>query len=186
MISSETLNPLINSAFIRKITWYEASNEYSLDEFIDTFYNTRKRVQELLGDMTDAQVAFASPVHSIWSVSESITHLIYSQGYYINKILAITTSSMPHIVEAARGFGEGAKTGMPADELRSRMSFATVQVTAAVENTRNQHDFEKTEANEVFGICNYQTWMLLLLAHEVDHLKQIVAMRRLARTEGRS
>ena len=45
-------------------------------------------------------------------------------------------------------------------------------------------DLAKTEVNEFFGVCNYQTWLLLLLAHEVDHLRQIVAMRRLARTEG--
>jgi hypothetical protein len=37
--------------------------------------------------------------------------------------------------------------------------------------------------NEFFGVCNYQTWVLLLLGHEVDHLRQIIAMRRLARTE---
>jgi len=184
MLSSDVLNPLLNSAFTREITWFEASEQYSLDEFIDTFYNTRKRVQELLEGMTDAQVTFASPAHSLWSVSESITHLIYTQGYYINKLLAITTSSLPHIVEAARGFGEGARTGIAADELRRQMSFATEQVTTAIEGTREHHDMEKTENNEVFGVCNYQTWILLLLAHEVDHLKQIVAMRRLARTEG--
>ena len=171
MLSSDILNPLLNSAFTREITWFEASERYSLDEFIDTFYNTRTRVQELLDGMTDAQVTFASPAHSIWSVSESITHLIYTQGYYINKLLAITTSSLPHIVEAARGFGEGARTGLSADELRRQMSFATEQVTTAIEGTRNHPEVEKTENNEVFGMCNYQTWVLLLLAHEVDHLK---------------
>jgi len=184
MISSDILNPLLNSAFTREITWFDASTQYSLDEFIKTFYNTRRRTQEALEGMTDAQVTFASPAHSIWSVSESVTHLAYTQGYYINKLLAITTSSLPHIIEAARGFGEGATTGISADELRRQMSLATEQVTTAIEGTRDHHDLEKTESNEVFGVCNYQTWILLLLAHEVDHLKQIVAMRRLARTEG--
>ena len=184
MLSSDVLNPLINAAFTREITWFEASEQFPLAEFIETFYNTRKRVQELLDDMTDVQVTFASPAHSLWSVSESITHLIYSQGFYINKLLAITTSSLPHIVEAARGFGEGARTGVSVAELRRQISFATVQVTAAIEGTRDHHDFEKSEINEVFCVCNYQTWILLLLAHEVDHLKQVVAMRRLARTEG--
>ena len=184
MLSSDILNPLINAAFTREITWFEASEKFSLDEFIETFYNTRQRVQELLEGMTDAQVAFASPAHSLWSVSESITHLVYTQGYYINKLLAITTSSLPHGIEAARGFGEGARTGVSADDLRRQISFATEQVRTAIEGTRNHHDLEKTEINELFGVCNYQTWILLLLAHEMDHLKQIVAMRRLARTEG--
>ena len=184
MLSSDILNPLLNSAFTREITWFDASKEYPLDELIDTFYNTRKRVQELLEGMTDAQVSFASPAHSLWSISESITHLVYTQGFYINKLLDITTSSMPHIIEAARGFGEGAKTGVSAEDLRRQMTYATEQVTTAIEGTRTEHDFEKTETNEFFGVCNYQTWVLLLLAHEVDHLKQMVAMRRLARTEG--
>jgi DinB family protein len=184
MLSSDTLNPLLNSAFTREITWLEASNQFSLDEFIETFYNTRKRVKESLDELTDTQVAFASPAHSIWSISESITHLIYTQGFYINKLLAITTSSMPHIIEAARGFGEGAQQGASADHLRRQIFLASDQIIAAIEGTRNHHDLEKVELNEVFGVCNYQTWILLLLAHEIDHLKQIVAMRRLARAEG--
>ena len=184
MLSSDVLNPLLNNAYTRRITWLEASTRHTLDEFIETFYYMRKRTQESLGGMSDAQVAFASPAHSIWSVSESITHLIYTQGFYINKLLAVSTSAIPHIVEAARGFGEGAQTGISADELRERMMGATEQVETAIEGTRHNHDLEKMEANELFGLCNYQTWMLLLLAHEVDHLHQIVAMRRLARTEG--
>jgi hypothetical protein len=183
MLSSDILNPLLNSAFTRRITWFEASTRFSLNEFIETFYNLRKRVQESLEGMTDAQVSFASPAYSLWSVSESITHLIYTQGFYINKLLHITTSSMPHIVEAARGFGEGARIGIPADQLHTQLSAATEQVISAIDGTRNQHTLEKTEVNEFFGICNYQTWILLLLAHEVDHLRQVVAMRRLARTE---
>ena len=184
MLSSDILNPLLNNAYTREISWLEASNQHTLDEFIETFYNMRNRTQESLDGMTDVQVAFASPAHSIWSVSESITHLIYTQGFYINKLLHISTSTLPHIVEAARGFGEGAQTGVFAEELRKRLVFATEQVETAIEGTRHNHDLEKMEANELFGLCNYQTWMLLLLAHEVDHLHQIVAMRRLARTEG--
>jgi len=184
MLSSDILNPLLNIAFIREITWLEASDRHSLDEFIETFYNMRKRSQESLEGMTDTQVVFASRAHSVWSVSESITHLIYTQGFYINKLLHISTSTMPHIVEAARGFGEGAQTGVSADQLRKRLVFATEQVETAIEGTRHDHDIEKIEANEFFGLCNYRTWILLLLAHEVDHLHQIVAMRRLARTEG--
>src|SRR6185436_19993057 len=100
MLSSEALNPLINSAFTRETTWLAASEKHPLDEFIETFYHTRERVEEMLQGMTDAQVVFAHPAHSMWSVSESITHLIYSQGYYVNKLLEISTSSLPHIVEA--------------------------------------------------------------------------------------
>ncbi|HEY2979879.1 MAG TPA: DinB family protein [Anaerolineales bacterium] len=184
MLSSEVLNPLLNSAFTRKTTWLAASDQHSLDEFIETFYHTRKRVEETLQGMTDAQVVFAHPAHSIWSVSESITHLIYSQGYYLNKLLEISTSSLPHIVEAARGFGEGAKTDITAEQLRKRMLYATEQITTAIEGTRADHDPVRTEYNEFFGMCAYRTWMLLLLAHEWDHIKQIVAMRRLGRAEG--
>lgn len=184
MLTSDTLNPLITAAFNRKITWLEASDQQPLNEFIDTFYHTRRRVEETLQGMTDAQVTFAHPAHSVWSISESITHLIYSQGYYLNKLLVISTSTLPHVVEAARGFGEGAKTDIAADQLRKRMEFATEQITTAIEGTRNSHNREIIETNEHFGRCAYRTWMLLLLAHEWDHLKQIVAMRRLSRAEG--
>ena len=183
MIESAVLNPLLLEAYGKKITWLEASARFELDEIIATFFDTRVRVANALEGLNDEQAAFASPVHSIWSISESITHLIYSQGFYVNKLLDISTSALPHVIEAARGFGEGAQRNIPADKLRRQFKYASEQITTAIEGTRHIYDPKKTEVNEFFGVCNYQTWMFLLLAHEVDHLRQIVAMRRVARTE---
>ena len=183
MIDFDALNPLLDAGFSRKTSWLEASSHYPLDEFIETFYATRLRMVNALENLTDTQVAFVSPVHPFWSVSESITHLIYSQGFYLNKLLDISTSRLPHQVEAARGFGEGAKQAIPAEQLRLLLSAATEQIHTAIEGTRHDHDPEKSEANEVFGVCTYKTWVLLLLGHEVDHLRQVVAMRRVVRTE---
>jgi len=182
MIPSEELNPLILSAFTKQITWLEASSRYPLDEFIETFFFTRERTQDRLEGLTDTQVAFASDVHPFWSISESITHLVYSQGFYLNTLLDIATSQLPHVVEAARGLGEGAKQNLPANTLRRSLNEATEQIKAAIEGTRNSHDPEKAVTNSIFGVCTYKTWVLLLLAHEVDHLRQIAAMRSVART----
>jgi hypothetical protein len=154
-----------------------------LDEFIETFYATRPRIETALEGLTDTQVAFTSPVHPFWSISESVTHLIYSQGYYLNKLLDISTSQLPHAVEAARGFGEGAKPLIPAVQLRQQLTAATEQIHTALDGTHLDHDPNNVELNEAFGVCNYRTYVLLLLAHELDHLRQIVAMRRLARAE---
>ena len=183
MIDSETLNPLLLEAFTGKTTWLEASTRFPLDEFIETFYATRPRIVNAVEDLTDIQVAFASPVHPFWSISESVTHMIYTQGFYLNKLLDISTSQLPHAVEAARGFGEGAKQRIPAVQLRQRLRAATEQIQTAIEGTRQGHDPNKSEVNEFFGVCTYRTWMLLLLGHEVDHLRQIIAMRRVARAE---
>jgi hypothetical protein len=183
MINSEVLNPLLLSAFNKEITWHEASTHFPLDELIDTFYRTRERTRASLEGMTDAQVAYASPIHPFWSLSESITHLIYSQGFYHNKLLDISTSQLAHVVEAARGFGEGARLNVPASELVSSMSAATSRIRVIIEGTRRDHNPEKTEAHPAFGTCTYNTWMFLLLAHEVDHLRQMVAVRGLAQTE---
>ncbi|MBI5823846.1 MAG: DinB family protein [Chloroflexi bacterium] len=182
MILSDVLTPLILSAFAREITWLEASSHYSLDEFIETFFHTRERTVENLEELTDTQVAFSSPAHSIWSISESVTHLIHTQGFYHNKLLDISTSQLPHLVEAARGFGEGSRQNVSADALRVSLNAATERIRAVIDQTRNSHDPEKTEVNSAFGVCNYKTWVLLMLAHEVDHLRQMAAMRRLART----
>lgn len=183
MINSDVLNPVLLDGLTRKITWLEASSHFELDELIETFYATRERVTETIASLTDEQAAFASPVHPFWSISESVTHLIYSQGFYLNKLLDLATSDLPHVVEAARGMGEGAKPGIQAEDLRRRLRAATEQIRAALEDTRRHFDPDKTEVNEFFGLCNYQTWVLLLLGHEVDHLRQIIAMRRLSRTE---
>ncbi len=185
MINSDVLNPLLVSAFNKEITWLEVSTRFPLEEFIDTFYRTRERTRAQLEDLTDAQAAFLSPVHPFWSISESITHLIYSQGFYHNKLLDISTSQLAHAVEAARGFGEGAKTNVTVSELTASLTAATSKIRVVIEGTRRDHNPEKIESHSVFGQCTYNTWMLLMLAHEVDHLRQIAAVRGLARTESK-
>jgi hypothetical protein len=182
MIASTDLNPLILSAFTKEITWLEASSRYPLEEFIETFFHIRAKVQESLAGLSDEQAAFVSNVHPFWSISESITHLIHTQGFYHNKLLDISTSQLPHIVEAARGFGEGAKQAVPVKDLIVSLNAATERIQVVIEQTRNSHNPEKTERNPAFGVCNYKTWILLLLAHEVDHLRQIAAMRTVAKT----
>lgn len=182
MIQSDTLNALILAAFNKQTTWLEASTQHPLDEFIDTFYSTRARTRQALDPVTDEQATFIAAQNPTWSISESITHLIFSQGYYHNKLLDISTSQLPHAVEAARGFGEGAKQKVPAETLKQSLDKATAQIRLAIEGTRRAHNAEKSEDNPLFGVCNYRTWVLLLLAHEVDHLAQIIAMRRLSRT----
>ena len=96
MIPFDVLNPLILSAYTKEMTWLEASARHSLDELIDTFYATRVKTHDALNDLTDEQVWFASKVHPFWTIGESITHLIYTQGFYHNKLLDISTSQMPH------------------------------------------------------------------------------------------
>lgn len=182
MISPDVLTPLVLSAFTKEITWLEASTRHPLDEFIETFFHTRRRTHELLESLTDGQAAYSSPAHPLWSISESVTHLVHTQNFYHNKLLDISTSQLPHLVEAARGFGEGARQNMPVKDLRVGLNAATERIQVVFEQTRASHDPEKTEKNPAFGICNYRTWTLLLLAHEMDHLRQIAAMRSLART----
>ena len=181
MITSEVLNPLLLSAFTKEITWLEASTRFALDEFIDTFYRTRERTRATLEDLTDAQVAYSSTVHPFWSISESVTHLVFTQGFYHNKLLDISTSQLAHAVEAPRGFGEGAHLNVPASDLIVSLSTATNRIRVVIEGTRQNHNPEKVEVNPAFGKCTYNTWILLMLGHEVDHLRQIAAMRGLAR-----
>jgi DinB superfamily len=182
MIPSEDLNPILLSAFTKEITWLEASTRFTLDETIDTFYRSRERTRASLEALTDAQVAYSSTTHPFWSISESITHLVFTQGFYHNKLLDISTSQLAHAVEAPRGFGEGAKLNIPAEDLRTSLTNATKRIQVVIEGTRKSHHPEKIEDGQPFGKCSYNTWMLLMLAHEIDHLRQIAAMRGLSRT----
>lgn len=108
---------------------------------------------------------------------------VYSQNFYYNQLLDITTSELPHILEAAKGFGEGAKIGRPATELRDNLVKATGVITAAIAQTRTNYDVARiTDTGpRFFGKVNYPTWILLLLGHEVDHVRQGIVMRRAAR-----
>lgn len=185
MINSDVLNPVLISAVNKEITWLEGSTRFPLEEMIETFYRTRERTRASLEGLTDEQVAFTSPVDPYWSISESITHLIFTQGFYHNKLLDISTSQLAHAVEAPRGFGEGAKTNIPASELVASLTSATSRIRVVIEGTHRNHNPEKIEDHTAFGKCTYNTWMLLLLGHEVDHLRQIVAIRGLARSESK-
>lgn len=183
IIETDILTPVLLDALTKKITWLEASKKFELRDLVDTFLATRERTTQALEGMSDAQAAFHSPAHPYWSISESITHLIHSQNFYYNMLLELSTSQLPHMVEAARGQGEGAQENIPAETLRQNLAKASYQIRSAVDDTRHKHDSEKTVNNPLFGVCNYQTWMLLLLGHEVDHLRQIMITRRLARAE---
>src|SRR5215475_4314606 len=167
MLDTAALNQLLLEGFSGKITWLEASTRYSLEEFIEAFKRTRELMQKNLIDLTDAQVSFVIEGNPTWSISEMVTHLIYSQNAYYNNLLEITSSTLPHITEAAKGFGEGAKTGIPAAELRKNLTKATTQIYDAIERTRSSNDPARITTNLLFGKCNYQTWILLLLGHEV-------------------
>src|SRR5215510_14083326 len=125
MIDTQALNALLLEAFSGKITWLQASTRYPLDEFIEAFRRTRALMEKTVSDMTDAQVAYTADANPTWSISEAVTHLIYSQGFYHNQLLDITTSELPHVLEAAKGFGEGSKQNVPAAELRLTLSKAT-------------------------------------------------------------
>ncbi len=183
MIDTNTLNRLLFDAFSGKMTWLDASKCHPLDEFIETFYKTRELTEKTISDLTDAQVSFIIQGSPTWSISEMVTHLIYSQNYYHNSILDMGTTQLPHILEAARGFGEGAQVGKPADELRTQLRLATGRITEAVEQTRKTFMPDKIvdTGPKFFGRVDYPTWILLLLGHEVDHVRQGIIMRRAAR-----
>lgn len=184
MIPQQPLSELLLAAFSRQITWLEASKRYTLDEFIETFQATRQKMRDTLDGLTDAQVAFVSPAHDTWSISETVTHLIHTQGFYYNKLLDLSTTQMPHVVEAARGFGEGAHAHVPAADLSRQLATATAQINLVLAATRRAHDPKRIEDHPFFGLCDYTTWLLLMLGHEVDHVRQAVLMRRLAQGSG--
>jgi uncharacterized damage-inducible protein DinB len=183
IIDSTILSDLLLNALTNKTTWLEASTHFPVDDYIDTFRSMRATMERTLDRLTDAEVDYSSPAHSIWSISETITHLVYSQGFYFNQILDSATTQLPHVVEAAKGFGEGAQRGRPAEELRRILRQASEDVNLAIEHTRDKHDPDEIDFNPLFGQCTYRTWMLLLLGHETDHLRQAIIMRRVARKE---
>jgi hypothetical protein len=181
MLDTATMNQLVLDAFTGKITWLAASQMFPLDDFIEAFFRTRATMQKTLDGMTDAQVAYSSPGVPTWPLSDTITHLIYSQNFYHNHLLEITSSQLPHLVEAAKGFGEGAIPNQPAEWLSKRLVHATDVIRECFERTRPNYDPLKTTFFAPFGECNYATWTLLLLGHEIDHVRQSILMRRLAK-----
>jgi hypothetical protein len=171
----------ILDAFTRKTTWLEASGKHPLEDVIAAFYRTRATMEKTLENMSDKQVSYHDPNTPVWSLSETVTHLVFTQAAYYNQLLEITTSTLPHMAEAAKGFGEGAKTGIRADDLRTVLQQATESIRHGIENTKAHQKPEHITTNALFGKVNYPAWMLLLLGHEMDHVRQATLMRRLAR-----
>src|ERR1700694_840729 len=140
MIESTVLYPLIYNAFSGKTTWFETSKAYPVEEWISTFYTTRAAMERTLANLTDAQAAFSTNTHPFWSLSETVTHLVYSQNGYYNWLIEITDTFTPHLIEAAKGFGEGAQVNRPADELRALLADATQHISAMLDKTVTTHD----------------------------------------------
>jgi hypothetical protein len=181
MISQPDLNQLFLDVLSGSLTWQRASKRYVVEEYIETFRHTRAIMEKTIADMTDDQVRYVIKGNPTWSISEMITHLIFSQNFYYNNMLDITTAQLPHIMGAAKGFGEGAQAGITADILRSELKQATLQINQAIETTCASQDPQKTTHSSLFGVVDYRTWILLLLAHEADHVRQGIIMRRAAR-----
>jgi hypothetical protein len=181
MLDIKVLNQLVYDAFTGKITWLEASRMYPVDEYIDAFYRTRATMQRTIDDLTDEQVAYATTTNPIWSISETVTHLIYSQNGYHNSLMDMSVLYMPHLSEAARGFGEGAQPNKPAIDLRTALREATERIKIAIQTTQPKHDPKIVAPNPLFGNVNYPTLILLMYGHESDHVRQAILMRRLSR-----
>ncbi len=181
MIETAALTQLVFDAFTGKTTWLWAAAQYPLDEFVDAFRRIRATMHKTMDGITDAQAAYQTDSVPTWSLSETITHLIYSQNGYYNGLIDLTRTPLAHIAEAAKGFGEGAKRGVPAAELRDNLQKATVSINEGIEKTRGNHDPARIENHPLFGPINYNAWILLMLGHEMDHMRQAIVMRRLAR-----
>lgn len=78
-IDSKALNQLLFDAFTGQTSWLEAASRYPLEALIDTFRHTRALMQKTVSDLTDAQAAYSAEGSATWSLSETITHLVYSQ-----------------------------------------------------------------------------------------------------------
>jgi hypothetical protein len=180
IIEQPVFNQLVFDAFTRQISWLEASRRFPTQDYIDTFLSLRAAMRRLLEGATDAQVGHTDANTPAWSLSEAVTHIIYSQNFYHNQLLDITTTDLPHLVEAAQGFGEGAKINISAENLRNDLDRATELILFALAQTKN-FDPQRTTIHAFFGEVNYASWVLLLAGHELDHYRQSVVMRRLAR-----
>src|SRR5260221_4485963 len=140
MIDTAALTELLLTGVSGKITWLEASEKFPLDELIDAFHRTRTVMIKTVTDLTDEQTSYQIEGDPTWSISEMVTHLIFSQNFYYNQLLDITTSELPHILEAAKGLGQGAKLGVPAAQLTKNLQAATVQIYDGIGKTRGDHD----------------------------------------------
>jgi hypothetical protein len=78
MIDIPVLNQLILDAFTGKMTWFDASKQYPVDEFIASFRRTRDAMYKTISDLSDAHAAYQAEGNPTWSLSEMVTHLIYS------------------------------------------------------------------------------------------------------------
>lgn len=183
MLDPTTLAPLFTDAFSRQISFNEAASRYPIDEWIETFRAARAGMFEVLDGLTDAQAAYASPSHSMWSLSETFSHIAFSQALQYNVLLDQAPTMLPHMAEAPRGGGEGAKTSLPVTELRAQLEKATALINEALDATRPTHDPQRVVDMPIFGPVNYAGILFILVAHELDHLRQARLMRRLARAE---
>jgi len=167
---------LVMSAFSGKITFLDASNQFTADEIIESFHRVRRATVRALDHLSDDQVKTA-PADGSWSISQMVSHLVYTQENYDTALMNFASVSFAPTLIVAREFGAGAQIDLGVEQLRRLLEEATERIDNTFERTRFFYDPFKIIPHPAYGDAGYTTWLVFLLMHEIDHGTQVVRLQ---------
>jgi hypothetical protein len=151
------------------------ARRHSLEELAATLRHTRARLQAIADTWTDEQLSIRPPDgegEDRWSASEAITHLIATENWYLLHMTRLLGRREPFDV-MVRGLGDLARNGVPAAQLSAELRQATERLLSEIAAIGPDADLDAVRPSVYFGDLSLRGWVLLAVAHDVDHYEQI-------------
>lgn len=195
-LHSTDLIELARQFFARERSINETAAEYSREELCAFSKELSAEMEELVRDMTPAQVAYhppgkpsgwdASGDEAEFDVSQIVTHVAVSVAFYWFGIARGLGHPRPRFPRAPMGssvtgktgsvLGRGGWSGVPGPELATLLHDTMASFMEYIESLSNEMLQTKT-VYEGYGELTVNGWLLLLAAHFDLHLKQLKMMQ---------
>lgn len=175
----------LNRRLVAHTTTIEAEAvHYTLTELIDALRMTRAMIEAIATGWTQEQLlarpqqaesdelASGEDASDRWSATETLTHLVATQNWYLLHIDRLLHRRREYAV-MVRGLGDLARQEVSQAELVAMLQDATRQMIDTLENIPGDADLEAQRASVFFGDLSLRGWALLPVIHDLDHLAQI-------------
>jgi hypothetical protein len=160
-----------------------AASAYSLAELRDALARSRAPLQTIAEGWSQAQLLFrppdaaqASTDEDHWSATEALTHVIATQNWFLlhmNRLIG----RREQFDLMVRGQGDQARQDVPQDELARELAAATQRLLGFIDAIPADADLEARRNSTFYGDLALRGWVLLAIAHDLDHGAQIERLR---------
>ncbi len=146
---------------------------YGYFEIWSRWIKARLEVMDSLQGVGDDQARFR-PADGEWSISEVALHVL-NGSRRVARLVELLAEGQP--ASSDRIDPPHEETNLTVEELHSQLLRDTVKWSALTERLPDSPSFEATALHSFFGELNSRAWYLFQRVHDLDHYRQIEAIK---------